>query len=144
MTELLDANILLYAVDEDSPHFQSASEWLIGRLDRPERLALPWQTIGAFLRISTHPRIYDRPLDSRTAWMLVEQWIGLPAVWIPNVSESTARLLGEMIVRDGITANLVPDALLAAIAVQNGLTVISADSDFARFTDVRWENPLTP
>lgn len=142
MSDLVDANILLYAVDENSPHFEKASTWLIDRLARPERLGLSWHTIGAFLRISTHPRIYNQPLDARSAWFYVERWISLSNVWIPTVSESTARLLGELVVRDGITANLVPDALMAAIAVEHGLTVISADSDFARFSDLRWENPL--
>ncbi len=139
---LVDANILLYAVDELSPHHEASAEWLVGALNRPERMGLPWQTIGAFLRIATHPRIMASPLSSGEAMRYVEGWTARPNVWIPPVSDRTLRILGELVIAYRITGNLIPDGMLAAVAIENGLSVTSADSDFARFTEVRWINPL--
>lgn len=139
---LLDANVLLYAVDETSDHFDAASAWLVAALNGARRVALPWQTIGAFVRIGTHPRIVDSPLTAVEAWNHVSAWLAADPVWIPPATERTASIYGELSARHGVTGNLVPDAMLAALAVEHGLTVVSADSDFARFPEVAWTNPL--
>ncbi len=140
---LLDANLLLYAVDESCPQHDLASAWLVDTLNGDRRVGLPWQTIGAFLRIITHPRITARPLGSGAAWAHVERWLDADPVWIPPVTERTARVLGRLVRDLGVTANLTTDAQLAAIAIEHGLTVYSADSDFARFRELRWVNPLS-
>lgn len=139
---LVDANVLLYAVDEESPHVAPASGWLIETLDGPRRVALPWQTIGAFLRIATHPRIVPRPLTSEEAWSHVDEWLAHPRVWIPQASGATARILGDLLRRYQVTANAIPDAQLAALAIEHGIPVVSADTDFARFSEITWVNPL--
>ncbi|MGI8756191.1 MAG: TA system VapC family ribonuclease toxin [Acidimicrobiales bacterium] len=139
---LVDANLLLYAVDETSPHAGPAAEWLTGVLGGSRRVALPWQTIGAFLRISTHPRIMTEPLTAERAWAFVHRWLEAEPTWIPPTGERTARVLGTLLTDHQVTANLVPDAMLAALAIEHGLTVVSADSDFARFPEVAWTNPL--
>ncbi|CAN5459002.1 type II toxin-antitoxin system VapC family toxin [soil metagenome] len=139
---LLDANLLLYAVDATSPHHQAAAAWLTATLNGDRRVGLPWQTIGAFLRIATHPRVTTNPLDGPQAWAFVDRWLSVDTVWIPPVSRHTAAVLGQLIQEVGVTGNLVPDAQLAALAIEHGLTVCSADTDFARFPGVRWVNPL--
>jgi len=139
---LLDANVLLYSVDENSPRHVVAASWLEATLNGDRRVALPWQTIGAFVRIATHPRISERPLSAEAAWDLVDAWLSCDPVWIPPTGDRTARLLGELILRHRVTANLVTDAQLVAIAMEHGLTVFSTDTDFARFPEVRWEDPL--
>lgn len=139
---LVDANLLLYAVDETSPHHNTASDWLTAALNGSRRVALPWQSIGAFVRISTHPRIAASPLTGPEAWSFVDEWLSSPVAWLPPASARTATILGELIGRYGLTGNAIPDAQLAAMAVEHGLTLCSADSDFARFTEVRWVNPL--
>lgn len=139
---LVDANLLLYAVDTESPHHDRASQWLIDALNGDRRVGLPWQTIGAFLRISTHPRISTSPLGAEGAWRYVDQWLGADPVWIPPATQRTASVLAQLITTVGVTGNLVPDAQLAALAIEHGLTVCSADTDFARFPDVAWLNPL--
>lgn len=139
---LLDANLLLYAVDERSPQHASAKEWLSDTLAGSRRVALPWQTIGAFVRIVTHPRVTTNPLSGAEAWAFVQEWLDVPICWIPPTSIHTARILGEIIERHGLTGNAIPDAQLAALAIEHGLSVVSADSDFARLPEVRWENPL--
>ncbi len=139
---LVDANLLLYAVDSGSPFNDRAAAWLEGVLNGERRVGLPWQTVGAFLRISTHPRVATNPLSSRDAWGFVADWLAADPVWIPPASERTAAVLGRLVVDLDITGNLVADAQLAALAIEHGLVVCSADTDFARFPGLRWENPL--
>jgi toxin-antitoxin system PIN domain toxin len=139
---LLDANLLLYAVDSGSAHHSAAVRWLESILNGERRVAIPWQTIGAFMRIATHPRVYDRPLTAAQAWAHVDGWLGAEPTWIPPATTNTARILGSIIALTPVTANLVPDAQLAALAIEHGLVIQTADADFARFTDARWENPL--
>lgn len=139
---LLDANVLLYAVDSASPHHPVARDWLTATLNGDRRVAVPWQTIGAFVRIATHPRASANPLSGPDAWSFVSNWLNTPVAWIPPATNGTARILGDLIERYHLTGNAITDAQLAALALEHGLTVISADSDFARFSEVRWENPL--
>ena len=139
---LVDANILLFAVDEASPFHRPAARWLDDRLAGARRVALPWQSLSAFLRISTHPRAAERPLSPEEAWSYVEAWLAADTAWIPLPTERHADVLGGILRAYQIRGNLVPDAELAALAVEYGLTVCSADTDFARFTEIRWENPL--
>jgi len=139
---LLDANLLLYAVDEASPHHERASSWLADVLNGDRRVALPWQTVGAFLRIITHPRVAAEPLTGAQAWRFVAAWLATPVVWIPHVTDRTASILGALVERYALTGNAMPDAQLAAIAIEHGLVVVSADTDFARFEEVAWTDPL--
>jgi toxin-antitoxin system PIN domain toxin len=139
---LVDANLLLYAVHEGAAQHEAAARWLTDRLNGSRRVGIPWQSIAAFLRISTHPRAFERPLDAATAWARVGDWLAAPAAWIPQPGSGYASVLGELIVQHDVRGNLVPDAQLAALALEHGLAVCSADTDFARFTQVRWQNPL--
>ena len=139
---LVDANLLLYAVDRTSPRHDRAATWLTAALNGNRRVGLPWPSIGAFLRISTHPRVSTTPLTSEQAWAIVETWVAAPAAWIPVATERTVRAYGELVASCAPTANLVTDAQLAALALEHGLEVMTADTDFARFPGVRWRNPL--
>lgn len=139
---LVDANILLYAVDESSPFHPAARTWIEGAMNGARRVGLPWATLGAFLRIATNPRALESPMRPAQAWAVVESWLDRSVTWIPQPSDRHARILGQLIVELDLRANQIPDAQLAALAVEHGLTIISADTDFARFTDVAWENPL--
>jgi toxin-antitoxin system PIN domain toxin len=141
---LLDANILLYAVDSTSPFFRRSAAWLEAALNGDRRVGLPWQTLGAFVRISTHPRVAAQPLSADRAMAYVDSWLSADPTWVPPATERTAAVLARLLVDHQITGNLVPDAQLAALAIEHGLTVCSADTDFARFDEVRWENPLNP
>jgi uncharacterized protein len=139
---LVDADLLLYAVDSRSPAHARAAAWLVEVLTGDRRVGLPWQTIGAFLRISTNPRAAANPLSPDEAWSYVESWTKADPVWVPPATERTARVLGELIARHGVTADLVADAQLAALAIEHGLVLCSTDTDFARFDTLRWRNPL--
>lgn len=139
---LVDANVLLYAVDATSAQHETARAWLERELNGVRRVGLPWQSLGAFLRIATHPRASADPLSAEQAWSFVEDWIGAPAAWVPTPGPRHAELLGELMRRHAIRGNLVPDAQLAALAIEHGVPVVSADGDFARFSELRWENPF--
>lgn len=139
---LLDANVLLYAIDEDSPRHGVAKAWVEGVLNGARRVALPWQTVGAVARIATHPRVLTSPLTGPQVAAVIDAWLARPVVWVPSAGEQTARILCELLGRPGVTGNLVTDAQLAALAIEHGLQVVSTDSDFARFEQVDWLNPL--
>lgn len=139
---LIDANLLIYAVDETSAHHERAAAWIAAVLNGDRRVGLPWQSIGAFVRITTHPRVTSRPLTSRRAWEHVSAWLDADPTWIPPATERTADVYGRLVEAHRPTGNLVPDAQLAALAIEHGLTVLSADTDFARFPEVSWRNPL--
>jgi toxin-antitoxin system PIN domain toxin len=139
---LLDANVLIYAVDRRAERHERAATWLSVQLNGARRVGLPWQSLNAFLRVLTHPRASARPLDARAAWEHVAQWLDAPMAWIPEPGPAYARILGELITRYDLRGNLIPDAALAALAIEHGVPVVSTDTDFARFGDLRWENPL--
>jgi toxin-antitoxin system PIN domain toxin len=139
---LVDANLLLYAVHKQSPFHEPARDWLTEQMNGTRPVGLPWQSLTSFLRIATHPRALERPLTPADAWARVTDWLSVGVAWVPEPGERHMQVLGELVVRHDVRGNLVPDAQLAALALQHGLAVYSADTDFARFTDVRWENPL--
>jgi len=139
---LLDANLLLYAVNERAAQHEAATVWLTAQLNGRRRVGLPWQSLAAFLRISTHPRAFEHPLDSATAWERVTDWLAAPAVWVPQPGPGHPTLLGEVLIQHEVAGNLVPDAQLVALALEHGLAVYSTDTDFARFPEIEWRNPL--
>lgn len=139
---IVDANVLLYAVDSTSPHHDRAAAWLTDALHGHERIGLPWQTLGAFLRIATHPRVSANPLTASQAQAYVDSWLAAPVTWIPPAGEEAMAAYRNLTAAHPITGNLVPDAQLAAIALWLGVVVVSADTDFARFPRVQWINPL--
>ncbi|BBX73230.1 PIN domain-containing protein [Mycobacterium shinjukuense] len=139
---LIDANLLLYAVDQRAVWHHAAVGWLSAQLNGSRRVGLPWQSLAAFLRIGTHPRAFPRPLTPAAAFDIVDSWLSVPVAWAPEPGPEYARILGHLIVAHDVRGNLIPDAMLAALAIEHGLTLYSTDTDFARFSDLRWENPL--
>ena len=138
---LVDANLLVYAQSRSFPQHEPAREWLDGRLNGPAPIGLPWPSLLAFVRIISNPRVVDRPRSLPEAWRQVEAWLDCSPAWIPLPTEHHRETLGELL-RVVPRGNLVPDAHLAALAVEHGLTLCSTDGDFARFPGLRWENPL--
>lgn len=139
---LVDSNLLLYAIHEESSAHPRARDWLAEQLNGARRVGFAWQSLASFLRVATHPRVFTRPLTATEGWARVRQWLDTEVAWIPDPGERHAQILGDLLVRHNVSGNLVPDAQLAALAIEHGLTVYSADSDFARFPEVEWRNPL--
>ena len=141
---LVDANLLVYAHVESAAEHKAAHEWLDGELNGTARVALPWPSLLAFLRLVTNPRVFERPESIGNAWAQVEDWLNCETVWIPEPTERHAVILGSFLISTGAQGNLVPDAHLAALALEHGLTLCSTDGDFARFPELHWANPLLP
>lgn len=139
---LVDANVLLYAVDEDSPFHATARDWLENALNGPRRVGIPWWSLTAFIRIATHPRALREPLSPAEAWVFVDGWLDAPATWVPTAGRGHREILGRLIRDLDLRGNLVSDATLAALCLEHGLQMVSADSDFARFTELDWLNPV--
>ena len=98
----------------------------------------------AFLRLVTNARVFEHREPIHDAWQQVRTWLKSETTWIPQPTERHADLLGEFLALPGVHGNLVPDAHLAALAVEHGLTLCSTDGDFARFQGQRWLNPIAP
>jgi toxin-antitoxin system PIN domain toxin len=139
---LIDANLLLYASLEDFPQHQAAKAWLDPLLGGPRRIGLPWPSLLAFVRITTNPRLFERPLATDLAWKQVEAWLGCRSTWIPSPGDRHAEILGQLLTQSQASGNLVPDAHLAALAIEHGLTLCSRDQDFASFPGLNWLDPL--
>jgi uncharacterized protein len=140
---LIDANILVYAHVSSFAQHPVARGWFDQQLSGSDLVGLPWFSILAFLRLVTNPRVFEHPESISDAWRQVHAWLACATAWIPQPTERHAELLGEFLAVPGMHSNLVPDAHLAALAVEHGLTLCSTDSDFARFRGLRWLNPIT-
>jgi hypothetical protein len=139
---LVDANILIYAHVNSFPQHNAARDWLDQQLNGSTRVGLPWVSILAFLRLVTNPRVFEHPEPIHDAWRQICEWLACETAWTPQPTERHAELLGQLLALPGVHGNLVPDAHLAALAIEHGLTLCSSDGDFARFRDLRWQNPL--
>ena len=139
---LVDANLLIYAHVSTFPQHERARTWLDERLNGVAPDGLPWPNILAFLRLATNPRVFERPEPMLDAWQQAMSWLQAERVWIPQPTERHQEILSELLAAPGVHANLVPDADLAALAIEHGLILCSTDGDFARFAELRWENPL--
>lgn len=139
---LVDANILIYAHVSTFAQHDAARDWLDHQLNGSAPVGLPWPSVLAFLRLVTNPRVFDQPESIADAWQQIQMWLACESVWIPQPTERHAELLGEFLALTGVHGNLVPDAHLAALAVEHGLTLCSSDGDFARFRGLRWFNPI--
>jgi hypothetical protein len=139
---LVDANLLIYAHVASTPQHRAARGWLDRRLSETATVALPWPSLLAFARLVTNPRIFERPSSISAAWEQIESWLQCPSVRVPLPTERHREVLGTLLRSAGGRANLIPDAHVAAIAIEHGLIVASTDGDFARFPGLRWENPL--
>ena len=139
---LVDANILIYAVNDDSPHHPAAKNWLESALSGTETIGLAWAVVLAFLRITTRGDLFEQPLSPEDAIGYVDDWMGQPCVKPVSAGRNHWRFLRELLAATGTAANLTSDAHLAALALERGCPVYSTDSDFARFRGVKAVNPL--
>lgn len=139
---LVDANLLVYAFADDYDQHPAAQDWLESELADSPRVGLAWPSLLAFARLVTNPRVFREPVSLTTARDQVERWLSADGAWVPNPGSGHHEVLGRCLSVGGLTANDVPDAHLAALAIEHGLTLVSCDGGFARFPEVRWSNPL--
>ncbi len=139
---LVDANLLVYAHVTTFAQHVRARKWLDAQLNGVAPVGLPWPSLLAFLRLVTNPRVFENPEPMPAAWRQVCAWLECATSWTPQPTERHPEVLGDLLLQSGVHANLVPDAHLAALAIEHGLVVCSTDGDFGRFSELRWQNPL--
>jgi toxin-antitoxin system PIN domain toxin len=140
---LVDANLLVYAHVRSVPQHDAARTWLDEQLNSSHQVALPWPSILAFVRLVSNPRVFANPEPVGRAWNQALAWLALSNVWIPQPTDRHAEALSVLLNDQQFKANLVPDAHLAALAMEHGLTLCSADTDFGRWKILRWLNPIS-
>lgn len=139
---LPDVNLLLHAIDADSARHPQAERWLAERLSGSEEVAFAWMTLTSFLRLSTRASLLATPLRPRQALDVMDGWLARPNVTVVQPTHRHAAVLRELLEHVGTAGRLVTDAHLAALAIEHGATLESADHDFGRFPGLRWEDPL--
>jgi hypothetical protein len=139
---LVDANLLLFATNLDAPEHERSKQWLDRQLSGPTRVGLPWPSLLAFARIATNPSALRHPLSPAAAWQQVRDWLAADVAWIPLPGDHHVEILGRLFGSTTMSSRLVPDAHLAALAIEHGLTLCSTDGDFAKFPGLTWRNPL--
>ena len=139
---LLDANLLLYAHNTSSKEHQTTVSWLEEILAGPAPIALSWDTILAFLRVSTTARIFGEPLDLEMAKSVVSDWLSQPNVSIVGPTDRHWEIFSKLLPRSRLRGSLIMDAHLAALAIEHGATLCTNDRDFARFPGLKVEYPL--
>lgn len=137
-----DVNVLLYALDEESPHHDEARQWLEEQLSATEAFGFAWIVVLAFLRLGTNPKVFEHPLTPGEAFDRVDGWLAQPCATMVHPTERHATVLRDLVEPLGTAGNLTTDAHLAALAIEHGAELCSADADFSRFSGLRWTNPL--
>lgn len=138
----MDANILLYAEDKTSAWHAKARNWLDARLSESSPVRLSWPVLSAFLRLSTNRRVFARPLSLEESIQRIESWLDQPCVQLVHPTSRHWTIFRQLLIESKATGNLVSDAHLATLAMENGCELASTDADFARFPRLKWSNPL--
>jgi toxin-antitoxin system PIN domain toxin len=134
-----DVNVLLYAVNLDSPQHDTALKWLTAAFERPQGVGFAWNALLGFLRLSTRPGIFTRPLTMDQALSVVDVWLNQPNACVLVPTERHAGLLGRLLLSAGAVGNLVSDAHLAALAIEHNAEMGTFDRDFTRFAGLRYQ-----
>ncbi len=138
---LPDVNTLLYAVNRSSDQHAVALKALQRGFADPRGVGFAWTALLAFLRLSTRRSIFPRSLSVEDALSVIERWLAHPRAQVVNPGERHAEVLGRLLRSAGAAGNLTTDAHLAALAIEQGATLVSFDRDFARFEGLRWALP---
>ena len=138
---LVDANVLLYAINPATAHHERARTWLDEALEGPETVGFAWTVLLAVIRISTSPVIFERPLDAAVACDIVRGWLARPFAMVVEPTARHLDLLAGLLAEAGTAGNLVADAHLAAVAAEHDAAIVSFDADFGRFAGIRWSRP---
>jgi uncharacterized protein len=139
---LVDVNLLLYAYDAAAERHEASRAWLEDTLSGSQLVRFAWLTLWAFVRIATSPRVFLRPLSTADAAAAVSRWLAQPSVAVLEPGERHWEILQRLMKEGQIRGPRVTDAALAALAVEHGATLHTADRDFARFPGLKWANPI--
>jgi toxin-antitoxin system PIN domain toxin len=139
---IVDLNLLLYAVNSEAAQHERARTWWEQVVNDEEMIGLPWVVLLGFLRLSTNPRVFPRPLSASAAVAKVDAWLARDNVRVVREHDEHWATLKLLLGGTGTAGNLTTDAHLAALAISHDAVLMSSDGDFARFKGLRWGNPL--
>lgn len=139
--KIVDANVLLYAVNQDSRHHEASQNWLDGALSGGDVVGFAWVALLAFLRLSTQPGIFPAPLSREDAIVQMTSWLGAPGAQQVSPARGHAAILSRLLDEAGAAGRLVNDAHLAALALEHHASIVSFGTDFARFPGLTWATP---
>lgn len=139
--KIVDVNVLLYAFDTTSSRHKEAKRWIESVFSGREPVGLSWQVLLAFVRLSTRASLFAHPLTTDEAFDVIDSWLEHPATTVVQPGARHAVVLRDLLVTTGAGGNLVPDAHLAALALEHGASLWSYDNDFGRFPGLRWSQP---
>lgn len=139
---LADANLLLYAYNTDAPEQERAAAWLEDSLSSTMPFAFSWQTITAFIRISTNIKAFTKPLAVKEATEIVTQWLERPNATVLQPTERHWEIFTHLLDEGQAAGALVMDAHLAALAIEHGAILATTDRDFACFHNLKTINPI--
>ncbi len=139
---VLDANLLIYAVNQDAPVYRQAKSWLESVLSGRDTVGFSWNVLLAFLRLTTRHGLFRHPLPPETALDLMADWLDQPSAMVVHPGPRHLRILRELLLPMGTGGNLTSDVHLAALAIEHGAELCSSDTDFASFRGLKWRNPL--
>lgn len=134
-----DVNVLLYAVNPDTLQHVAARGWLATGLAEAAGVGFTWHALAGFLRLATAGVVMPKPLPVDTALSVVDDWLAHPRARILDPTDRHPAILARLLIAAGRGGNLVPDARLAAIAIEHGATLGTFDRDFERFAGLRFE-----
>ena len=140
--KVVDLNVLLYAVNSDAPQHEVARAWWESAVNGEETIGLAWIVLLGFLRLCTNPRVFPHPLTPDVAAARIDTWLKLENVTVAHEKDNHWAVLKPLIHEAGTAGNLTSDMHLAALAISHDAVLVSCDADFARFHELRWENPL--
>ncbi len=141
--KIVDVNVLVYTVNRDMTHHSRVRRWWELALNAREPIGLAWVVILGFLRLAVNPHVFSNPLSHGDAIEVVDAWLKHSNVRIVIETNEHWRTIHTLLEQSGSAGNRTTDAHLAAISITHGATLVSCDNDFARFSRLRWENPLT-
>ena len=139
---LPDVNVLVHAFQEASPEHAAYREWLAATVEGDEPFGVSELVLSGFVRIATHPRVFDRPAPVAEALAFADVLRSQPIAVVVAPGTRHWEIFGRLCVTAGAKGNLVADAYLAAIAIESGSEWITGDRDFSRFPGLRWRHPL--
>lgn len=139
---LPDVNVLVYAHREDSPHHAGCRQWVEALVNGDEAYGIAELVLSGFLRVVTHPKVFAVPTPLADALEFTEQLRGRPHCVAVTPGPRHWGIFRGLCVDAGAKGNLVPDAFLAAMAIESGCEWVTTDRDFSRFNGLRWRHPL--
>ena len=139
---LPDLNVLIYAVDEGAPNHAAAVAWWNESLSGSETVALAWSVLLGFVRLTTNPAVVQNPLTTDEAFDYIDRWLALSVTVLIEPTARHVAIMRDLLAATGSGGNLVTDAHLAALAIEHGAHLYSADLDFGRFPTLKLSNPL--